>query len=105
MPQQQIWLKYHRRSRYRTFAKVGTGLSFADFIWVRNKPWKQWDPKRPPKWLLTSKRGLDDKGDLYLEPEEWVVYVILVMCSDMRYSSFILKVKAAEITPTGKHSE
>ncbi|KAJ2930609.1 hypothetical protein H1R20_g6480, partial [Candolleomyces eurysporus] len=73
--------------KYRTFARIGTGLSFADFVWVRNKPWKQWSYKKPPKWLLTSKRGLDDKGDLYLEPED----------------SFMLKVKAAEIVPSTQY--
>ena len=85
--------------------RIGSGLTFADYMWIRAKPWKEWDPKQPPSFLLTAKRGQEDKGDVYLEPEEWVVCVILVMCSDMRYSSFILKVKAAEITPTGKHSE
>ncbi|GJE90990.1 DNA ligase 4 [Phanerochaete sordida] len=73
--------------RYRTFVRIGTGLTFADYIWIRQKPWKEWDPKSPPPWLLTSKRGQDDKGDIYLEPED----------------SFILKVKAAEITPTDQY--
>jgi DNA ligase-4 len=57
-------------SRYSSFVRIGSGLSFADFVWVRNKPWKQWDPKNPPDFLLTAKRGIDDKGDVYLEPEE-----------------------------------
>jgi DNA ligase-4 len=47
-------------------------LSFADFVWVRSKPWKEWNPKNPPSFLLTAKKGSDDKGDVYLEPEELV---------------------------------
>lgn len=73
--------------RYRTFVRIGTGLTFADYIWIRQKPWKEWDPKSPPPWLMTAKRGQEDKGDVYLEPED----------------SFILKVKAAEITPTDQY--
>ncbi|PPQ96588.1 hypothetical protein CVT26_006325 [Gymnopilus dilepis] len=70
--------------KYSTFVRIGTGLSYADYVWVREKPWKPWDPKHPPEFLETSKRGQDDKGDVYLNPED----------------SFILKIKAAEITPS-----
>ncbi|TEB36658.1 DNA ligase 4 [Coprinellus micaceus] len=73
--------------KYSTFARVGSGLSFADFVWVRSKPWKEWNPKNPPSFLLTAKKGSDDKGDVYLEPED----------------SFILKVKAAEITTSDQY--
>lgn len=52
--------------------RIGSGLSFADYIWIRQKPWKEWDPKHPPAFLLTAKRGQDDKGEVYLEPEECV---------------------------------
>ncbi|KAI0720902.1 DNA ligase 4 [Fomitopsis betulina] len=69
---------------YSTFVRIGTGLSYADYIWLRSKPWKEWDPKDPPSFIETSKKGMDDKGDLYLEPQD----------------SFIIKVKAAEITTT-----
>ncbi|KAG6335727.1 hypothetical protein ID866_3351, partial [Astraeus odoratus] len=68
--------------RYSTFVRIGSGLSFADYVWVRKKPWKVWDPKNPPEFLQTTKRGHEDKCDVYIEPAD----------------SFILKVKAAEIT-------
>lgn len=50
--------------------RIGTGLSYADYIWVRSKPWKEWDPKNPPSFLEVSKKGTEDKGDVYLEPQE-----------------------------------
>ncbi|KAK7686237.1 DNA ligase (ATP) [Cerrena zonata] len=67
--------------KYSTFVRVGSGFSFSDFVWIRAKRWKEWDPKAPPTWLQVSGKGPEDKGDVYLEPED----------------SFILKVKAAEI--------
>nr|Q7Z7W5.1 RecName: Full=DNA ligase 4; AltName: Full=DNA ligase IV; AltName: Full=Polydeoxyribonucleotide synthase [ATP] 4 [Coprinopsis cinerea]BAC76766.1 DNA ligase IV [Coprinopsis cinerea]BAD93669.1 DNA ligase IV [Coprinopsis cinerea] len=73
--------------KYSSFVRIGTGLSFADYVWVRSKPWKVWDPKNPPEFLQTAKKGQEDKGDVYLEPED----------------SFILKVKAAEITPSDQY--
>jgi DNA ligase-4 len=90
-------------SRYSTFVRIGSGLSFADYVWVRDKPWKVWNPKNPPEFLLTAKRTHEDKGDVYLEPEE-SVYQYGVReddRSDRSLSSFILKVKAAEIVPSG----
>ncbi|PPQ67701.1 hypothetical protein CVT24_002757 [Panaeolus cyanescens] len=74
--------------KYNSFVRIGTGLSFADYLWIREKNWKVWDPKHPPKFLETAKRGQEDKGDLYLEPQD----------------SFILKVKAAEITPSDQYA-
>ncbi|KAF9525150.1 DNA ligase 4 [Crepidotus variabilis] len=73
--------------KYNTFVRIGSGLSFADYVWVRDKPWKVWDPKHPPDFLQVASRGQDDKGDVYLKPED----------------SFILKVKAAEITPSDQY--
>ncbi|KAG6891206.1 DNA ligase (ATP) [Termitomyces sp. Mi166 len=73
--------------KYSSFVRIGSGLSFADYVWVREKPWKTWDPKHPPEFLLTSKRSHEDKGDVYLEPAD----------------SFILKVKAAEIVPSDQY--
>jgi hypothetical protein len=58
-------------SRYSSFVRIGSGLSFADYIWVRDKPWKVWDPKSPPSFFQTAKGTQEDKGDLYLEPEEY----------------------------------
>ncbi|KAL4066025.1 ATP dependent DNA ligase domain-containing protein [Scleroderma citrinum] len=74
--------------KYSTFVRIGSGLSFADYVWVRQKPWKVWDPKNPPEFLQTTKRGHEDKCDVYIEPAD----------------SFILKVKAAEITTSGLQS-
>lgn len=73
--------------KYSTFVRIGSGLTYADYIWVRAKNWKTWDPKNPPKYLQTAKKSHEDKGDVYLEPED----------------SFILKVKAAEITPSDQY--
>ncbi|KAI0923774.1 DNA ligase (ATP), variant 2 [Taiwanofungus camphoratus] len=73
--------------KYSTFVRIGTGLSYADYIWVRQKPWRTWDSKAPPSWLQTAKKGNEDKGDIYLEPEH----------------SFILKVKAAEIVNSDQY--
>ncbi|GBE86558.1 DNA ligase 4 [Sparassis crispa] len=67
--------------KYSTFVRIGSGLSYADYIWMRQKPWKVWDEKNPPSFLQASSKGHEDKGDIYLEPED----------------SFIVKVKAAEI--------
>jgi DNA ligase-4 len=64
------------RYRYRTFVRIGSGLSYADYVWVRAKPWKPWDPKEPPSFLLTANKSHDDKGDVYLEPEEFVFQLI-----------------------------
>lgn len=73
--------------RYSTFVRVGSGLSYADYVWLRQKPWKVWDPKNPPEFLQTSKRGREDKCDAYIEPAD----------------SFLLRVKASEITTTDEY--
>ncbi|KAJ7760471.1 DNA ligase IV [Mycena metata] len=73
--------------KYSSFVRIGSGLSFADYVWVRNKPWKTWDPKNPPEFLQTAKKSHEDKGDVYLLPED----------------SFILKVKAAEIVTSDQY--
>ncbi|KAF5388657.1 hypothetical protein D9757_004750 [Collybiopsis confluens] len=75
-------------THYSTFVRIGSGLSFADYAWIRAKNWKVRDPKNPPAWLQTSKRSsLEDKGDVYLDPQD----------------SFILKVKAAEIVTSDQY--
>ncbi|KAK6992215.1 DNA ligase [Favolaschia claudopus] len=73
--------------KYSSFVRIGSGLSFADYVWVRSKPWKTWDPKNPPEFLQTAKKSHEDKGDVYLLPED----------------SFILKVKAAEIVTSDQY--
>ena len=64
------WTNSFPFDRYSTFVRVGSGLSFADYVWVREKPWKVWDPRNPPAFLECAKRSHEDKGDIYLEPEE-----------------------------------
>ncbi|KAJ3571822.1 hypothetical protein NP233_g3508 [Leucocoprinus birnbaumii] len=73
--------------KYSTFVRIGSGLSYADYVWVRDKPWKAWNPQQQPSFLLTASRSQDDKGDVFLEPED----------------SFILKIKAAEIVPSDQY--
>ena len=58
--------------RYSTFVRIGTGFSYADYLVIRSKNWQQWDPKNPPSFLQTAKKTSEDKGDVYLEPEEYV---------------------------------
>ncbi|KAI0289553.1 DNA ligase 4 [Russula brevipes] len=70
--------------KYSTFVRIGSGLSYADYVWIRGLPWKEWSTKNPPEFLSTASGSRDDKGDLYLEPED----------------SFIIQIKAAEILPT-----
>ncbi|EPQ56491.1 DNA ligase 4 [Gloeophyllum trabeum ATCC 11539] len=73
--------------KYSSFVRIGSGLSYGDYVWIRSKPWKVWDKKSPPSFFRTSRKGQEDKGDVYLEPQD----------------SFILKVKAAEITPSDQY--
>lgn len=56
--------------KFSTFVWIGSGLSFADFVWIRSKPWKEFDPKDPPSFLQTVVKTNDDKPDVYLEPED-----------------------------------
>ena len=58
-----------RKRRWCSFARIGSGLSFADFIGIRARPWIEWGSKGPP-FLQTAPRSHDDKGDVYLNPEE-----------------------------------
>lgn len=57
---------------YSTFVRVGTGLSLADYIWIRERPWKKRSATQKSAAVQTSPErvGTEDKGDLYLEPEE-----------------------------------
>ncbi|KAI5121896.1 hypothetical protein M0805_001100 [Coniferiporia weirii] len=73
--------------KYSTFVRIGTGLTYADYVWIRQLNWKTFDKNNMPSWYQAAKRSADDKGDVYLEPED----------------SFILKVKAAEITPSDQY--
>ncbi|KAJ1304100.1 hypothetical protein OPQ81_008505 [Rhizoctonia solani] len=70
---------------YATFVRVGTGLSIEDYDWVNKKKWIRLDKKAPPPHIKVSPSGkCEDKGDVYLDPEDW----------------FIMSVKAASITTT-----
>ena len=60
-------------NRYSSFVRIGSGLTYADYIWIREKPWKPFDKNNLPSWYQVSKKGTEDKGDVYLEPEECVV--------------------------------
>lgn len=59
--------------RYSTFVRVGAGFSYTDYLWMRDKPWKEYDPNNPPAFLQVAKtKSLEDKPELYLDPEECV---------------------------------
>ncbi|KAH9027928.1 DNA ligase 4 [Lactarius hengduanensis] len=73
--------------KYSTFVRIGTGFSYAEYVWIRGRPWKEWTTKNPPKFLDTATGSRDDKGDVYIEPED----------------SFIVKIKAAEITASDQY--
>ncbi|KAF8920563.1 DNA ligase 4 [Mucidula mucida] len=66
--------------KYRSFVRIGSGLTYADYLWIRSKPWKRWDAKNPPAFYKTAKR-----------PRK------------TREISFILKVKAAEIVKSDQY--
>lgn len=71
LPRSLLILDTDTPSRYSTFVRIGSGLSFADYVWIRQKHWKEWDPKNPPEFLRTAKRTHEDKGDVYIEPAEY----------------------------------
>ncbi|KAG8787200.1 DNA ligase (ATP) [Serendipita sp. 397] len=68
---------------WTSFARIGTGFSFADYVNIRSKSWVEWGEKGP-SFLQTAPRSIEDKGDVYLSPED----------------SFVVTVKGAEITVT-----
>ncbi len=59
---------------YKTLVRIGSGLSLEDYEWTNMKPWKPFNKYKPPFWLRVSETGSDDKGDVYLEPEECVLF-------------------------------
>ncbi|KAK8845565.1 hypothetical protein IAR55_006280 [Kwoniella newhampshirensis] len=71
---------------FTTFASVGSGMSYEDYEWILNKHknhWKPFDRGDPPRWITTGPTGVDDKPDVYIDPE----------------NSFVVEVKASEIVP------
>ncbi|WWD08963.1 hypothetical protein V865_007078 [Kwoniella europaea PYCC6329] len=74
------------KPEFSTFCSVGSGMSYEDYEWILNKHknhWKNFDRANPPSWLRLGQIGLDDKPDVYIEPE----------------NSFVVEVKASEIVP------
>ncbi|KAJ9107908.1 hypothetical protein QFC19_002651 [Naganishia cerealis] len=71
---------------FTTFGRVAGGLSFADHKWLQDQHghhFKPFDRENPPSWIKFGPVGLDDKPDVYIEPDH----------------SFVIEVKASEITP------
>ncbi|ODN88085.1 hypothetical protein L198_06844 [Cryptococcus wingfieldii CBS 7118] len=74
------------RPTFQTFCSIGTGLRYSDYTWTmdtRGQYFKPFDRKNIPPWMKMGSIGLDDKPDVYIEPEH----------------SFVIKVKASEIVP------
>ncbi|KAH9000515.1 ATP dependent DNA ligase domain-containing protein [Lactarius akahatsu] len=61
--------------KYSTFVRIGTGFSYAEYVWIRSRPWKEWTTKNPPTFLDTATGSRDDKGDVYIEPEEYDIHL------------------------------
>ncbi|WWC85821.1 uncharacterized protein L201_000688 [Kwoniella dendrophila CBS 6074] len=75
-----------QKPEFSTFCSVGSGMSYEDYEWIMNKHrahWKTFDRSNSPSWLQLGQVGLDDKPDVYIEPE----------------NSFVVEVKASEIVP------
>ncbi|KGB77341.2 hypothetical protein CNBG_3179 [Cryptococcus deuterogattii R265] len=73
---------------FKTFCSIGSGMSYSDYEWILNKHkkhWKPFDRSNPPAFMKLGPVGLDDKPDVYIEPE----------------NSFVIEVKASEIVPAG----
>jgi DNA ligase-4 len=57
--------------RYATFVRIGTGLTIEDYDWVNKKKWIPMDRKAPPPHMkVSASNKKEDKGDVYLDPEE-----------------------------------
>jgi DNA ligase-4 len=56
--------------KYRTFVRVGSGFSFSDYAEIRSRPWKEYPAGRRPSFIIGADKGGDDRGDMYLEPEQ-----------------------------------
>ncbi|KAG9081227.1 DNA ligase (ATP), partial [Ceratobasidium sp. 370] len=68
---------------YATFCRIGTGLTIDDYDWINKKKWIRMDKKAlPPHIKASASNKREDKGDVYLDPEDW----------------FIISVKAASIS-------
>ncbi|KAG8934827.1 DNA ligase (ATP) [Tulasnella sp. 418] len=71
--------------RYMSFLRVGSGLTFADYEWIKSRNWKPYEKSRTPDWMrLSTASSIDDTGHVYIEPED----------------SFVVSVKGASINST-----
>lgn len=80
--------------KYSTFVRIGTGFSYMDYTWIRGRPWKEWSTKNPPEFINTAIASRDDKGDVYLEPEDSFIVQIKaaeIMASDQYHSGFTMR--------------
>nr|ODN87629.1 hypothetical protein L203_03409 [Cryptococcus depauperatus CBS 7841] len=72
------------RPNFETFCVVGSGMRYSDYEWILNahsQHWKIFDKNNPPPWLKSGPVGVDDKPDVYIEPE----------------NSFVIRIKASEV--------
>ncbi|KAJ3337761.1 DNA ligase (ATP) [Gonapodya sp. JEL0774] len=79
-----------QRPRLLTFARVGSGASYKELDTLTQRfPWRVFDPKRLPSWLLIGK----EKPEMIIDP-----------FSNGLDNVIVLELKAAEITPTEDYS-
>ncbi|QRV95869.1 ATP-dependent DNA ligase [Ceratobasidium sp. AG-Ba] len=59
---------------YVTFCRIGTGMTIDDYDWINKKKWTRVDKKSLPTHIKASPSNKrEDKGDVYLDPEDWFV--------------------------------
>ena len=71
---------------FTSLVKIGSGMSYEDYQWILDKHkdhWHPFDRNKTPSWMHLGPSGLDDKPDVYIEPQ----------------NSFVVEVKASEIVP------
>lgn len=101
--------------------RIGSGLNLGNYEWINAKPWKPVDKANLPPWLIASAAGSEDKGDVYLEPEEWelLVFFASANCSclfqivhnfregcffqRLRYCAFFTNKRATEDSVTDQY--
>ncbi|KAG8695218.1 DNA ligase (ATP) [Ceratobasidium sp. 395] len=53
---------------------IGTGLTIDDYDWINKKKWIRMDKKAPPAHMkVSASNKREDKGDVYLSPEDWFI--------------------------------
>lgn len=68
-------------TKWYSFCKVGGGFSASDYASIRHHTdgkWKEWDPKKPPTWLIELAGGNAqyERPDMWINPEDSVVLSI-----------------------------